>query len=188
MLLYIGTLEGYCQDENIESRTLQCTLGAGLVGFFKSLSKHQGNTMTHPKSAYMSTMFEVPNDMDMSKVHDVDTCLSYSVLDALKFKDDDLVLVTDQYDMNNVDEREVFLKNVISGYKKKFSGYLHDKGIDIDNTIIQRILPDNWDSVVDILNVGKKDNVLSSNTDVEISRVSFVKTSLELKSFIAKVK
>jgi hypothetical protein len=177
----IGCLEGYSRDDSIESRTLHCDLSSEFLISISKLNEVGKATLKHPITRYMMTMFDVPNSVDISKIRSRETCLSYSVIDALKYIDDDLIMVAKQYNMNNDDEKELFLKNVITGYKQKFSGYMKESNVDIDDEIINNILPQDINPV-DILNVSKKEGLVGVNTDIEVSRASFNKTNLMICS------
>jgi len=171
----IGCLEGYAKDSSIEGRTLSCTVAKDLIGSVMILNVAGNSTMKYPIETYMTTMFDFSNKVDITTM-DKKTALAYSVLDGLKYTDEDLNLVSQNYDMNDPEEREVFLKNVITGYKKKFENFNNDRGISIDDNIINAVIPvDN--TSIDILNVAKSTDP-NEVIDVEVSRVSFNKTNL----------
>jgi hypothetical protein len=177
----IGCFEGFAKGGIIQGRQMSCDIADSLLSGISTCKSAGFATYDFPARIYATTMFDYPNTVDVSSLN-LTECVSYSILDTLKFVDKDLELVTNTYDMNNSEEREVFLKSTIKCYKKKFENYTKDTlGIgnekSISNTIINNILPKD-EASVDILNVNKTVDGTPQNIDVEVSRVSFNKTNL----------
>ncbi len=177
----IGCFEGFAKDNSITGRDTQCSVAYDFLTNSAQLFKKNVATFTYPMEVYMTSMFDVPNKVDITQFSRED-CLAYSVLDTLKYVDTELELAPKMYDMDNTDERDTYLKNVISGYKKKFNTFWKGTTIgdnanfDIDDSIIEKVLPIKQDSI-DILGITKSIDA-DTDTDIEVSRVSFNTTNL----------
>lgn len=183
-----GNFEGYSQGE-LYSRNFDCDMASDFLRVLpekgaddtiglSSYTRTYGESLSYPLEMYMATMFEHDSDFDITSLSKQEMT-ALSVLDGVKYLDDDLELEPNLYDMKNEDERELFLKTAIVSYKKKFETYLRDENFNsnIDDAVISNILPKD-ESSIDILGLNDPNQIKKMDTDSYISQVSFDKTNL----------
>jgi len=143
-------------------------------------AKNNETKLGYPISNYLSTMFEHPVDYDVSSLSRREA-LAMSVLDGLKYIDEDLELDVDVYNLDSDEERELLLRSVVKNFRNKFNTFYDDKGITLEEEIVNNVLPINKEDI-DILGInlgGEKERLLDNDGgEVEISRVSFDKTNM----------
>jgi hypothetical protein len=172
----VGCFEGFSRAGAVDGRTFNCNIASSFMKNVSELFLYKNITFEAPIGMVMSTMYNYPNHMDITKMNKK-SHLSLSVLDGLKYSDPDLEYVTSSYDMADADEQELLFRNIIGGYKKKFNTYLNDSGLDIEDEIIKNAIPNDASSQIDILNI-LKTQVPEKDVDVEVSKVSFNLTNL----------
>jgi hypothetical protein len=181
----IGCFEGFCKDDAMDGRTFSCNIAKSFMASVGQLFLGGSTVLTVPTQLCMTTMFEYPNSMDITK-YNRQSCLGASVVDGLKYIDSDLEYVTSSYDLTNDSERELLYRNVISGYQKKFRTFLGESGLDVEDEVIRLAMPSHVGDI-DILNVLNSKKV-DTNVDVEVSKVAFnLDSFIKASRLVAKI-
>jgi hypothetical protein len=177
----IGAFYGYNQSSG---GFMNSNVGADMAGIFVAeiadLSRNTNGVRRSSTSIdnkyLMASMFDLKGSEDLTKLSREDL-LSYIVLDGMKYKDEDLIMIKDNYDLENEDDRDMFFKNTITSYRKLYKNYFK-QGIFLEKNILDNIIPKD-DTTVDVLKISDT-SVPSSDLQLNntIKQVAFDTSNL----------
>jgi hypothetical protein len=132
------------------------------------------------------TMFDLPSDAEIDEFSPEDL-MSFSVLDYMRYADEDLLLDPVALDDISTDEgKERLLNTVVTNFNRKVSK-MYKEPLAVSDAVLKNAIPDKVDSGIDILNING-DFRTDSYGETEISRIAFNRTNLmKATRLIAKV-